>query len=81
MGVAGILTALASSALSKRGVVSAPKVAPAPTSIDTTSGTEALDAQKAAKKKALLAQGYQSTIATSPVGDTSTATTKKSLLG
>jgi len=80
MGVAGILTALASSALSKSSV-SATKVAPAPTSVDTTSGTEALDAQKAAKKKALLAQGYQSTIATSPVGDTSTATTKKSLLG
>ena len=80
MGVAGVLTALAGAALSK-GSVNAPKVAPAPTSVDTTSGTEALDAQKAAKKKALLAQGYQSTIATSPVGDTSTATTKKSLLG
>ena len=51
----------------------------APTILD--SGTASLDAKQAAKKKAALAQGYQSTILTGSEGDTSTPTTTKATLG
>lgn len=64
------------------GSPSVPKVSAAPTSVDVTSGSDSLDATKDAKKRASLLQGFQSTIATSSVGDQSTATTnKKTLLG
>ena len=53
--------------------------ATAPTILD--SGTAALDAKQEAKKKAALAQGYQSTILTGSEGDTSTPTTTKATLG
>lgn len=53
--------------------------AQAPTILD--SGVAALDAKQAAKKKAALAQGYQSTILTGSEGDTSTPTTTKATLG
>jgi hypothetical protein len=57
-------------------------VTPPPTSVDVTSGSDAIDSAKDAKRKAAAASGYQSTIGTSSSGDTSTATTnKKTLLG
>jgi hypothetical protein len=63
----------------KSSKASTPTVSVAPT---ITSGTEALEASNAAKRKAGAAEGYQSTIKTSSSGDTSTATTnKKTLLG
>ena len=55
------------------------QTATAPTILD--SGVAALDAKQAAKKKAALAQGYQSTILTGSEGDTSTPTTTKATLG
>ena len=55
------------------------QTANAPTILD--SGTASLDAKQAAKKKAALAQGYQSTILTGSEGDTSTPTTTKATLG
>ena len=55
------------------------QTATAPTILD--SGTAALDAKQEAKKKAALAQGYQSTILTGSEGDTSTPTTTKATLG
>ena len=75
----GLATALLGLAATQTGGAKVAKVAPAPTAIDVTSGTEALDAQKAAKKKALLAQGFSSQ--TSAGALTDTATTKKALLG
>ena len=64
------------------GTPTAVKTSPAPTAVDVTSGSDALDASKGSKKKAALAQGYQSTITTGSTGDQSTATTnKKTLLG
>jgi hypothetical protein len=52
------------------------------TTVPTTTGQETAQSQEDAKKKAASAQGYQSTILTGGMGDTSTATTnKKSLLG
>lgn len=77
-----ILSLLAGALLSKSSSPTAVKTSPAPTAVDVTSGSDALDASKGSKKKAALAQGYQSTITTGSTGDQSTATTnKKTLLG
>ena len=58
------------------------KVSAPPSSVTTTSGTDALDAAKASKKSSAAASGYQSTILTGSTGDTCLATTsKKTLLG
>jgi hypothetical protein len=67
---------------SKQSKPSGVAISPAPTAVDVTSGSDTLDAAKTAKRKTASAAGYQSTIATSASGDTSTATTnKKTLLG
>jgi len=75
----GIIGTLLGGMLGQGKSAEAPKTMTAPA---ISSGTESLEADKAAKQKAATAQGYQSTIATSSSGDTSTATTnKKTLLG
>lgn len=58
----------------------APVMTPAP--VSPTVGVESIAAEEAAKKKAALMQGFQSTIMTGSQGVTGAATTtKKSLLG
>lgn len=74
-GIASIL----GSVLGIGGNTTTVQTATAPTILD--SGTAALDAKQEAKKKAALAQGYQSTILTGSEGDTSTPTTTKATLG
>jgi CCR4-NOT transcriptional regulation complex NOT5 subunit len=65
----------------KASTPSTPTVSSPATDVSTTSA-DALNSSNDAKRKAALAQGQQSTIATSSQGDTSTATTnKKTLLG
>lgn len=62
--------------------VKTPKIAAAPTAVTTVTGEDVLSAARSAKQKAASAEGLQSTIVTSPLGVTDTATTqKKSLLG
>lgn len=79
----GIVGSILGSILgSKSSKASTPSIAAAPTSVNTTTGAETLDAAKSAKQKAAAANGYQSTVATSSSGDASTANTnKKTLLG
>jgi hypothetical protein len=77
----GILTS-AKSLTSSTSAPSTTTISPTPTAVDTTSGADAIDSQKEARRKAALAAGYSSTIKTGSTGDMSTATTgKKSLLG
>lgn len=66
------------------GGSSAPALPAAPAPVDTTdtSSDTAVTASNNAKQKAAAAAGLQSTIASSPLGDTSTATVSRpSLLG
>lgn len=75
MGIGTSIKSLTSSTPSATAVNS-------PATNVSTTGSDALDATNDARKKAAMAQGFQSTIATSSAGDTSTATTaKKTLLG
>lgn len=65
-----------------RGSASAPAPVMTPAPISPTTGVESIAAEEAAKKKAALMQGFQSTIMTGGQGVTGAATTtKKSLLG
>ncbi len=89
MGLEAILTGLSSAMGIYSGIKSmstpsadAAKIAAPPSTVNTTAGGDALSAARMAKQKQALAAGFQSTISTSPTGDTTAATIgKKSLLG
>lgn len=90
MGVEAILAGIASGvsiysgvkAMTAKGPAAPEKIAAAPTTLDNVAGADSLNAVKKDRQKMAAAQGYQSTIATSGLGDPSQANVgKKTLLG
>ncbi len=79
-GIAEVLGSVVSAMLGGSSSGGSTTVAQPTTTLNT--GTTAADAAEAARKKAAQMSGYQTTIATGGLGDTSQANTeKKTLLG